>query len=175
VTIEGSELEYEVHGTGEPVILIHGSVMADTYSLMLSEPALSRFKLVRYRRRGFGHSTHPSSTISIRDQANDCRALMRELNIERAHVVGRSSRFHSSSRRSLTLLAKAARAHTRLGKPSEHQNAARRRPFQRLSDESAFASLMLEGYLKKDELSAGRKKKDGRGDLYCLRGSLYEI
>jgi pimeloyl-ACP methyl ester carboxylesterase len=90
VTIEGSELEYEVHGTGEPVILIHGSVMADTYSLMLSEPALSRFKLVRYRRRGFGHSTHPSSTISIRDQASDCRALMRELNIERAHVVGHS-------------------------------------------------------------------------------------
>lgn len=48
-----------------------------------------------------------------------------------------SSRFHSSSRRSLTLLARAARASTRLGKPSALQYAARRRPFQRLSDESA--------------------------------------
>ena len=84
------QLEYEVHGTGEPVILIHGSVAADTYLPMLSEPSVSRYKLVRYRRRGFGNSTHPTSIISIRDQANDCRALMRELNIERAHVVGHS-------------------------------------------------------------------------------------
>jgi pimeloyl-ACP methyl ester carboxylesterase len=84
------QLEYQVHGTGEPVILIHGSVAADTYLPMLSEPSLSRYELVRYRRRGFGYSTHPTSVISIGDQANDCAALMRHLNIARAHIVGHS-------------------------------------------------------------------------------------
>jgi pimeloyl-ACP methyl ester carboxylesterase len=90
LNLEDVELEYEVHGTGEPVVLIHGSVVADTYLPMLSEPALSRYKLLRYRRRGFGNSTHPTSVISIRDQANDCLRLLRKLSIPRAHVVGHS-------------------------------------------------------------------------------------
>jgi 3-oxoadipate enol-lactonase len=90
VTIEGCQLEYEVLGAGEPAVLIHGSVLADTYLPMRSEPSLSGFKLVRYRRRGFGNSTHPASIISISDQANDCWALMNQLNIARAHIVGHS-------------------------------------------------------------------------------------
>jgi pimeloyl-ACP methyl ester carboxylesterase len=90
VTIEDYQLEYEVHGAGEPAVLIHGSVLADTYLPMLSEPSLASFKLVRYRRRGFGNSTHPASIISISDQANDCWALMRELNVARAHIAGHS-------------------------------------------------------------------------------------
>ena len=90
LTIDGCQLEYEVHGAGEPAVLIHGSALADTYLPILSEPSLSSFKLVRYRRRGFGESTHPASIISISDQANDCWALMRELNIARAHIAGHS-------------------------------------------------------------------------------------
>lgn len=88
--IGGVELEYEVHGSGEPVVLIHGSVVADSYVPMLSEAVLSRYRMVRYRRRGFGNSTHPASIISISDQANDCHALMRHLNLSRAHVAGHS-------------------------------------------------------------------------------------
>ena len=42
-----------------------------------------------------------------------------------------SSRFHSSSRRSLCLLDLAARASTRLGNPGERQNCARDRPCAR--------------------------------------------
>ena len=90
VTIEGYQIEYEVHGVGEPAVLIHGSGLADTYLPMFSEPSLSSFKLVRYRRRGLGNSTHPASIISISDQANDCWALMNELNIARAHIAGHS-------------------------------------------------------------------------------------
>ena len=90
VTLEGFQLEYDAYGTGEPAVLIHGSVIADTYLPMLSEPSLGGFKLVRYRRRGFGGSTHPASIISIRDQANDCWALMRALDIDRAHIAGHS-------------------------------------------------------------------------------------
>jgi pimeloyl-ACP methyl ester carboxylesterase len=90
MTIEDYQLEYEVHGAGEPAVLIHGSALADTYRPILSEPSLSSFKLVRYRRRGFGNSTHPTSIIGIGDQAHDCWALMRELNITRAHVAGHS-------------------------------------------------------------------------------------
>lgn len=88
--LDDVQLEYEVRGSGEPVILIHGSVVADAHAALLSEPALARFKLVRYRRRGFGGSTHPKPPVSIQQQAGDCRALMRELKISRAHVAGHS-------------------------------------------------------------------------------------
>jgi pimeloyl-ACP methyl ester carboxylesterase len=90
VSLGDVQLEFEVHGSGEPVVLIHGSVVADSYLPMLPEPSLSRYQLVRYRRRGFGNSTHPASPISIRDQANDCLALMRHLKITRAHIAGHS-------------------------------------------------------------------------------------
>ena len=84
------QLEFETRGTGEPVVLIHGSVVADSYLPMLPEPSLSRFRLVRYRRRGYGASTHSVPPVSITDQAADCAALMRQRGIERAHVVGHS-------------------------------------------------------------------------------------
>ena len=58
--VDGVRLEYETHGSGEPVVLIHGSVLADTYVPMLAEPSLDGYELVRYRRRGFGGSTHPT-------------------------------------------------------------------------------------------------------------------
>lgn len=90
ISLDGVQLEFEVRGSGEPVILIHGSIVADSYVPMLPEPSLARYKLVRYRRRGFGNSTHPDSPISIRDQANDCLALMRELKIATAHIAGHS-------------------------------------------------------------------------------------
>ena len=46
--------------------------------------------------------------------------------------------------------------------PAENAALAAAIVARNLSDEiDPFASLMLEGYLKKDEPSAGRKKKDG--------------
>jgi pimeloyl-ACP methyl ester carboxylesterase len=89
-TVGGITLEFETRGAGEPVILIHGSMIADSYLPIMSEPALARFRLVRYRRRGFGASTHSAPPVSIADQAADCAGLMRQLGIERAHVVGHS-------------------------------------------------------------------------------------
>jgi len=88
--VGGNGLEFESRGTGEPVVLIHGSVVADSYVPMLAEPSLARFRLVRYRRRGYGGSTHSPPPVSLADQAADCAALIRHLGIGSAHVVGHS-------------------------------------------------------------------------------------
>jgi len=84
------QLEYEIRGSGEPVMLIHGSVVADAYSPLLPEPALAKYKLIRYRRRGFGGSTHTDPPVSLHQQAEDCVTLMRALGITRAHLAGHS-------------------------------------------------------------------------------------
>jgi pimeloyl-ACP methyl ester carboxylesterase len=87
----GSELEYEVQGTGEPVVLVHGSHIADAFSPLLVEPVLTeRYQLIRYHRRGFAGSTHPEGPLSIVQQAADCRALMENLGVQGAHIVGHS-------------------------------------------------------------------------------------
>jgi pimeloyl-ACP methyl ester carboxylesterase len=89
--IDGRELEYEVRGAGEPVVLVHGSHIADAFAPLLAEPALTdRYRLILYHRRGFAGSTHPDGPLSIAQQATDCRALMQHLGVPGAHVVGHS-------------------------------------------------------------------------------------
>ena len=88
--LDGVTLEYEVSGTGEPVVLIHGALVADTYKAWMKDPALAGFRLIRYRRRGYAGSKG-DATAPIAAQAADCLALLRRLDAVPAHVVGHSS------------------------------------------------------------------------------------
>jgi pimeloyl-ACP methyl ester carboxylesterase len=90
--IDGIALEYEVRGTGEPVVLIHGSFVADGLKPLLAEPSLTeQCQVFLYHRRGFAGSTHLEAPISLAQKAADCRAFMEHVGIQRAHVVGHSS------------------------------------------------------------------------------------
>jgi len=89
--VDGAELEFEVTGTGEPVLLIHGAWIAEAYAPLCAEPSLSPYRLVRYHRRGYAGSTPVRAPFSLAQQAADCRALLEHLGIRRAHVVGHSS------------------------------------------------------------------------------------
>jgi hypothetical protein len=58
--VNGVELEYEVVGSGEPVLLI-SPVLADGFLPLVSEPALlNSYQLIRYHKRGWVGSTHTS-------------------------------------------------------------------------------------------------------------------
>jgi pimeloyl-ACP methyl ester carboxylesterase len=89
--VNGVELEYEVVGTGEPVLLI-SPVLADGFLPLLSEPALvDRYQLIRYHKRGWVGSTHTEPPVSIVDHAADAAALLADLGVPHAHVAGHSS------------------------------------------------------------------------------------
>jgi pimeloyl-ACP methyl ester carboxylesterase len=89
--VNGVDLEIDVQGNGEPVLLVHGSILADAYAPLLAEPALrDRYRLINYHRRGFAGSTHPATPVSITEQAADARAVLRHTGAERAHIVGHS-------------------------------------------------------------------------------------
>ena len=91
VKVNGIELEYEVIGSGEPVLLI-SPVLADGFLPLLSEPALTdRYQLIRYHKRGWVGSTHTPPPVSIADHAADAAALLDHLDLPRAHVAGHSS------------------------------------------------------------------------------------
>jgi pimeloyl-ACP methyl ester carboxylesterase len=89
--VNGIELEYEVRGGGEPVVLMHAGVCADFFAPLLGQPALARYSVVRYHRAGYAGSGRLAGPVGFSEAAAHCRALMRHLGIERAHVVGHSS------------------------------------------------------------------------------------
>lgn len=89
--VNGVELEYEVQGSGEPVLLLHGGLLADENTPLLKEAALTdNYRVINYHRRGFAGSEHPEGKAQIGDQVADARALLDELGVERTHVVGHS-------------------------------------------------------------------------------------
>jgi pimeloyl-ACP methyl ester carboxylesterase len=91
VSVDGAELAYELRGAGEPVVLIHNGVGLDWYRQLAREPALAGYRVLLYHRAGYAGSTRSSGSIDLAREAVHCRALMRRLGIERAHVVGHSS------------------------------------------------------------------------------------
>jgi pimeloyl-ACP methyl ester carboxylesterase len=91
VKVNGVELEYELVGSGEPVLLI-SPVVADGFLPLVEEPALAdRYQLIRYHKRGWVGSTHTPPPVSIADHAADAAALLDHLGLARAHVAGHSS------------------------------------------------------------------------------------
>ena len=89
--VNGVELEYEVIGSGEPVLLI-SPVLADGFLPLLSEPALAdQYQLIRYHKRGWVGSTHTPPPVSIADHAADAAALLHHLGLSRGHIAGHSS------------------------------------------------------------------------------------
>jgi len=89
--VNGVELEYEVVGSGEPVLLI-SPVLADGFVPLVAAPGLSEhYRLIRYHRRGWGGSTHTTAPVTVADHAADAAALLDHLGIRRCHVAGHST------------------------------------------------------------------------------------
>jgi pimeloyl-ACP methyl ester carboxylesterase len=91
-TVNGVELEYEVKGSGEPVLLISTGPIADSFLPFLAEKTLvERYRLIRYHQRGQAGSTRGAWPISFAEHAADAAALLDHLDIRHAHVAGHST------------------------------------------------------------------------------------
>lgn len=89
-TGDGS-LEYETLGAGPPLLLVHGSVIADPWQPMLGHGDLmSDYQIITYRRRGYGDSSTATKDRNLGDEAADAVAVLDHLGIDQAHVVGHS-------------------------------------------------------------------------------------
>ncbi len=90
--VDGAVIEYEVHGDGEPVLLVPLSIVGDGLGRpLLAEPEIaSRYRLIHYHRRGYMGSTLGSEPLTAARQAGDAAALLKHLGVESAHVAGHS-------------------------------------------------------------------------------------
>jgi non-heme chloroperoxidase len=83
------ELYYEDHGSGQPVVLIHGYPLSGA-SWEKQVPALldAGYRVITYDRRGFGKSSQPTQGYNYDTFAADLQKLISHLKLQDITLVG---------------------------------------------------------------------------------------
>ncbi|MFN8661540.1 MAG: alpha/beta hydrolase [Thermomicrobiales bacterium] len=88
VAVNGVELYYEIHGTGSPLVMLHGGVNpSDFFGAPLAAMAETH-QVIAIHLRGHGFSSDADVPFSSEQMADDVAALLGVLGIERADVMG---------------------------------------------------------------------------------------
>jgi pimeloyl-ACP methyl ester carboxylesterase len=86
----GQSLYYEVHGDGEPLVIVMG-LSADILAWALQIPEWSkRYKVIAIENRDVGRSSYATEQYDIADMADDVLALVDHLEIDTFHLLGLS-------------------------------------------------------------------------------------
>ncbi len=90
--VNGPHMYYELHGSGLPLVLIHGggSTIGTNFGRVL--PALSRsHRIIAVELQAHGHSGDRPTAESFRQDADDVAELLRQLGVPAADVLGFSN------------------------------------------------------------------------------------
>src|SRR5215467_7334396 len=89
--VNGVKMYHEVHGSGEPVVLLHGAFMTITnnWTGWIGELAKTR-KVIAVEMQGHGRTADTSRDITSENLADDVAALLEKLKIPRADLIGYS-------------------------------------------------------------------------------------
>jgi len=79
---------YEVHGEGEPVLLIGGLGIDLTQLKGIVEGLSNKYQVVAFDNRGSGRSDKPDAPYSIEMMADDTAALIEGLDLHSTNVLG---------------------------------------------------------------------------------------
>jgi pimeloyl-ACP methyl ester carboxylesterase len=88
--VNGLSLYYEEHGSGDPLVLLHGGIGAsEMFAAILDELADTR-RVIAVDLPGHGHSADVERPLRAELLADDVAALIAHLGLERADVLGYS-------------------------------------------------------------------------------------
>lgn len=86
---EDIKLFYTDHGTGSPVVLIHGWPLShEMWDYQMAELPKHNLRVVAYDRRGFGKSTQTWDGYDYDTLADDLKAVLDELDLHNVTLVG---------------------------------------------------------------------------------------
>jgi len=90
--VNGLEMYYEMHGSGSPLVLLHGNLSTINTSFGKVLPSLSATRrVIAVEQQGHGHTADIDRPFSLGQWAQDTTALLRQLEIEQADFFGYSS------------------------------------------------------------------------------------
>lgn len=89
--VNGLKMYYEVHGSGEPVVLLHGAFMTITnnWTGWIGELSKTR-KVIAVEMQGHGRTADTPRDITYENLADDVAALLEHLKVPRADLIGYS-------------------------------------------------------------------------------------
>lgn len=84
--VNGLRMYYEIHGTGRPLLLLHGA-----FGWATTFPALAKGrKVIAVELQGHGHTADIDRPLSFAQMADDTAAMLNKLKIEKADIFGYS-------------------------------------------------------------------------------------
>jgi pimeloyl-ACP methyl ester carboxylesterase len=89
--VNGLQMYYEIHGTGQPLVLLHGAFSAIGTSFGALIPGLAKTRqVIGVELQAHGRTADIDRPLSLEQMADDVAALIRYLNIESADIFGYS-------------------------------------------------------------------------------------
>lgn len=91
-SVNGINMYYEIHGSGQPLVLIHGggSTIKTAFSNVL--PAFAKtHKIIAVELQAHGHTSDRDAPESFQQDADDVAELLKQLNITGADILGFSN------------------------------------------------------------------------------------
>ena len=89
--VNGLKMYYEIHGKGEPLVLLHGAFMTITNNWANWIPPLAKTRqVIAVEMQGHGRTADIDRDFSYEDLADDIAALLDYLKIKQADVLGYS-------------------------------------------------------------------------------------
>src|SRR5436309_4800009 len=92
IPVNGLQMYYETHGSGQPLVLLHGnlSTIETSFGNVLPQLASTR-RIIAIEQQGHGHTADLDRPFSLAQWAQDTTALLHHLGIEQADFFGYSS------------------------------------------------------------------------------------
>jgi pimeloyl-ACP methyl ester carboxylesterase len=90
--VNGLNMYYEIHGTGRPLVLLHGNLSTIEVDFGRMIPALAKTRqVIAVEQQAHGHTADTDRPLTVQNWADDTAALLRHLGVEDADVFGYSS------------------------------------------------------------------------------------
>ena len=87
--VNGLEMYYEMHGEGQPLVLLHGALSAIGTSFGKQLPNLSKERqLIAVEMQGHGHTADIDRPLRYESLADDVAALLTRLGLDQADLFG---------------------------------------------------------------------------------------
>jgi len=90
-SVNGLDMYYEVHGTGRPLVLLHGALSTTSVDFGAVLPSLAKTRqVIAVEQQAHGHTADIDRPLTTKAMAADTVALLRQLGIEQADLFGYS-------------------------------------------------------------------------------------
>jgi pimeloyl-ACP methyl ester carboxylesterase len=88
VKVGDINIYYEIHGDGEPLLMIQGYGQYSAHWTTLIPPFSKEYRVIIFDNRGTGRSDKPETPYTMKMMAADARGLLDAIGVDRANIFG---------------------------------------------------------------------------------------